>query len=96
MLARLLEGTSLSGAIMTAANLGGTDLSGANLSRADLTEADFSDADLRKCKGLTQEQIDQAVVQNGWPPNLEGVVDTNTGKPLVWSGRSLTVQEDSK
>ena len=70
MLARLLEGTNLSGAIMTAANLGGTDLSGANLSRADLTEADFSDADLRKCKGLTQEQIDQAVVQDGWPPRI--------------------------
>ena len=81
-----LSGANLRGAIMTAANLGGTDLSGANLSRADLTEADLSDADLRKCKGLTQEQIDQAVVQEGFPPNLTGVVDANTGEQLKWLG----------
>ena len=87
-----LSGANLRDAIMTAANLGGTDLSGANLSRADLTVADLSDADLRKCKGLTQEQIDQAVVQDGWLPNLESVVDANTGEPLVWNGRSITVE----
>ena len=85
-----LSGANLRGAIMTAANLGGTDLSGANLSRADLTEADLSDADLRKCKGLTQEQIDQAVVQDGWSPNLTDVVEAKTGNPLVWRGKVLT------
>ena len=83
-----LRAANLRDAIMTAANLSGTDLSDANLSFADLTEADLSDADLRKCKGLIQEQIDQAVAQDGSPPNLEGVVDANTGEPLVWRGAS--------
>ena len=63
-------------------------IAAANLYHADLTGADLSDADMRGCKGLTQEQIDQAVVQEGWPPNLEGAVDANTGEPLVWHGRT--------
>ena len=81
-----LSGANLSGAIMTAANLSGTDLSGANLSHADLTEADLCGTELKNCKGLTQEQLDQAVAQEGVPPDLTGAVDANTGEPLVWLG----------
>ena len=64
------------------AHLDGAKLISANLPYADLTGAILSDADMRGCIGLTQEQIDQAVVQEGRPPNLEGAVDANTGNPL--------------
>ena len=64
-----LSGANLSGAIMTAANLNGTDLSGANLSHADLTEANLSGTELKNCKGLTQEQLDQAA-NSDHPPDL--------------------------
>ena len=79
--------SNLSGAIMTAANLSGTDLSGANLFHADLTEADLSGTKLKNCKGLTQEQLDQAA-NSDHPPDLTGAVDANTGEPLVWRGAS--------
>ena len=88
MLISNLSGANLSDAIMTAANLSGTDLSGANLSNADLTEADLSHADMRDCQGLTQWQIDEAVAYFDDPPKLEGVVDANTGEPLVWRGKT--------
>ena len=58
----------------------------ANFEGAMMVGTDLSGADLNRCKGLTQEQIDQAVAQDGSPPKLEGVVDANTGEPLVWRG----------
>ena len=65
-----------------------TNLKRAILSHADLTGANLSNADMRGCIGLTQEQIDQAVAQEGVPPNLEGVIDAKTSDPLVWRVRS--------
>lgn len=38
-------------------------------------------------RGLTQGQIDEAHADPKNPPQLEGVVDANTGEPLVWPGR---------
>ena len=35
-------------------------------------------------RGLTQAQIDEARADTSNPPHIEGVVDTSTGKPLVW------------
>ena len=64
------------------ANLKGAHLAGANLEGADLTGAD-----LRDCRGLTQEQLDQATADSDKPPKLVDVVDAN-GEPLVWSGAS--------
>ena len=63
------------------ANLKGARLAGANLEGADLTGAD-----LRDCRGLTQEQLDQATADSDKPPKLVDVVDAN-GEPLVWSGK---------
>ena len=81
-----LIGANLSDANLNGANLNGADLSDAKLHHANLTEADLSGADLKGCKGLTQKQIDQAVVQEGGSPNLEGAVDANTGEQLKWLG----------
>ena len=90
-----LEGLVLSSANLTRvhlveanlsrANLLDTNLSGAVLDRANLSAALLHGTDLRDCQGLTQEQLDQAVVSKEHPPNLEGVVDAQTGKPFVCS-----------
>ena len=79
-----LTGADLLDAKLKLVNLVEANLEGANLDRANLTGA----ADMRGCKGLTQKQIDQAVALPDNPPNLEGVVDASTGKPLVWRGSS--------
>ena len=39
-------------------------------------------------RGLTQAQIDQAWASETNPPQIEGVIDSETGKPLVWQGKS--------
>ena len=75
---------------LSMAHLAGAKLISANLFQTDLTGADLSGADMSDCKGLTQEQIDRTIVFKDHPPNLTGAVDANTGKPLVWSGRSIT------
>ena len=71
------------------AHLTGADLTGADLTEASLDGADLTGADLRKCKGLTQEQLDHATAKPDNPPRLEGVVDDETGKPLVWRGEAV-------
>lgn len=60
------------------------DLSGANFKDASLFGTDLSDAILRNAKNLTQQQIDQALAEFGNPPDLTGLKDHVTGKPLVW------------
>ena len=78
-----LHGAILHKADLTEARLHKANLTEAHLSGARLLHADLKDADLRDCRGLTQEQLDQAADSDN-PPNLEGVVDANTGEPLVW------------
>ena len=78
---------------LSAANLSDADLSGANLHSADLLNANlsyatFSDDGDDPAVGLTQEQLDQAWADPEYPPRLDGVLDANTGKPLIWSGRA--------
>ena len=70
---------NLENAILYKSDLSGADFKGANLSGADL-----SDVNLRNAKNLTQPQIDQALVKLGNPPDLIGLKDHVTGKPLVW------------
>ena len=88
---------NLSGACLESANLANTDLVhadlvGANLTRANLANANLfgallSGAKLVKCKGLTQEQLDQATVRKKEnPPNLDASYDAETGDPLRWRG----------
>ena len=75
----------LDGANLSGANLLNTNLSGAFLDRANLSKALLHGTDLRDCQGLTQEQLGQALTSKEPPPNLEGVVDDETGNPLVCS-----------
>ena len=96
-----LQYANLLGIVLPKADLFGADLTGsclveANLAEARLHVANLNNASLCGCKGLTQEQINLAGADKDHPPDLSGAVDANTGKPLVWSGKSLTVQEDSK
>ena len=82
-----LHGALLHEADLTEARLWKADLTEANLSGARLLRADLKDANLGNCRGLTQEQVDQAVADSDNPPKLEGVVDANTGNPIVWRRR---------
>ena len=82
-----LFGANLEGPHLTRANLNGAHLYGANLEDALLIRTDLSGASLEHCKGLTQEQIDQATADFDNPPHLENAVDAVTGEPLVWRGR---------
>ena len=97
-----LQASNLSGAILTKAslrraNLFGVDLSNAVLDDADLSGADFSkprpysppsfESDRRPDLRLTQGQLDTARADSDDPPTLDGTVDAETGKPLVWRGK---------
>ena len=79
-------GVHLNHAFLEGANLNNAFLDGANMAHANLTGANLTGTNLKNCKGLTQEQIDEAVADSDNPPTLEGVVDANTGEPLVWRG----------
>ena len=83
-----LEDAFLIGANLMDAKLKRAHLVGAKLKGANLDGANLTGADMRGCKGLTQEQIDQAVALPDNPPDLSGTVDAKTGKPLVWRGAS--------
>ena len=81
-----LRGTNFENAKLFRADLGGVRLSRVNLENADLLNTNLTRAVVRRCRGLTQEQIDRAVAQQDHPPKLTGTVDANTGEPLVWRG----------
>ena len=59
------------------------------LGRADLSGARFSSNGISPALGLTQKQLDEARADPENPPNLDGVRDAETGKHLVWRGRTL-------
>ena len=84
-----LSGVNLSVASLWYANLTSALLIDADLSHAVLEYANLSGADLRGARGLTQKQLDKAVADPENPPKLDGVLDVETGKPLVWCGSSL-------
>ena len=83
-----LESVWLDDADLKGASLYGANLKNASLHDANLTRADLRGANLKGCIGLTQKQIDQTRAWSGILPRLEGVVDADTGKPLVWHTRS--------
>ena len=93
-----LMDANLSDALLYGANLYyaqcfGADLSGAVLTNANLSGTKFSDSGKHPSTGLTQPQLDKARAHPGCPPDLRGVIDVETGKPLVWSGKTLREDE---
>ena len=74
---------------LTDAYLDGADLSCANLFNANLTDATLTNTTLSGCKGLTQEQLNDARAHMAGPPMLTDVVDSKTGEPLVWHGNPI-------
>ena len=90
---------NLSSAFLFEAKLIEADISLANLTGATLDNANISNAKLGKghmlgswltlqekspTTRLTQVQLDSAVAEPGTPPQLNGVLDSQTGLPLVW------------
>ena len=89
-----LADTSLRHAKLRRTMLFGSDLSGADFTGADLSGAWFESASpapdgIGLTKGLTQEQLDSAIADPEDPPRLRGTLDADTGKQLVWRGRTL-------
>ena len=95
-----LRSANLSNARLRCADLSngkfwGADLSKAILRRANLSGADLCGADARSplykapVRGLTQAQLDVARADPNNPPKLRGVLDAETGKPLVWRGAAI-------
>ena len=89
-----LSGAGFLGANLTGARLMNADLTGAHFLDANLEEANLTGANVsgvefsvggpQTVKGLTQAQLDQAYADPNDPPNLTGVLDAETGEPLVW------------
>ena len=79
-----LIGAKLLGAGLQDAILSGTDLSGSRLSGLAVTPK-------HPVTGLTQAQLDKARADPDNPPKLDGVLDAETGKQLVWRGKPQDV-----
>ena len=79
-----LRGTDLTGAFLLGANL-----RHAFLDEAILTDTYFSLDGEDSAWGLTQGQLTRAFAYDHSPPNLDGVLDAETGEQLKWNGRSL-------
>ncbi|MYI81955.1 MAG: pentapeptide repeat-containing protein [Chloroflexi bacterium] len=79
-----LAGASLANARLRRALFIGADLTGANLEGADVSGAQFAGGSESPARGLTQAQLDSARADAGDPPVLDGVLDADTGKALVW------------
>ena len=79
-----LSGVKFPDAMLNRAKLGGANLEGACLKDAGLSRADLSGCGQNPAVGLTQSQLDKAYANENQPPNLDGVIDPETGEPLVW------------
>ena len=88
-LATDLSRAAIAGADLSGANFSAANLTQSNLLDADLSGAEFSAAGRRTAKGLTQAQLDQARPEADRPPRLDGVLDAETGVPLVWRGQPV-------
>ena len=85
-----LVGVELRHADLSGAKFWGADLTRAVLRDANLSGADLCGADARApanrsaVRGLTQAQLDEARADSDNPPKLNGVLDAETGAPLIW------------
>ncbi len=64
----------------------GSKLNRASFHYCILSDASFHENGGRPATGLSQTQIRMAVAGNGMQPELKGVTDCETGKPLQWEG----------
>ena len=71
------------------ANLSNSELWDANLSGTWILGANLSGSDLSRATGLVQDKLDKACADPDNPPELGDTLDAETGKPLIWRGRSL-------
>ena len=79
---------NLSNARLVNADLWGTAIGGANLTGAILGDGGTSlgkDGESISIR-ITQRQLDEACADPENPPVLQGIVDAETGEPLVWRG----------
>lgn len=83
-----LSKARLDKADLTDAKFLDADLTDANISEANLSGVRFSNDGLQAAKGLTHTQIDQARADPDNPPKFVDVLDTETGKHLVWRGQA--------
>ena len=79
-----LARTNLSGALLV-----GTNLHGALSLGPILSGAKFSINGVLPARGIRQSDLDSCKADPDNPPDLTGVVDAETGEPLVWSGKPL-------
>ena len=90
-----LSGAKLRNADLSEAVFWGANLCGAVLRNAILSGADFCGTGARcsanrtPVRGLTQAQLDEARADTDNPPKLNGVLDAETGEPLVWRGKPI-------
>ena len=89
-----LSGAKLWNVNLRGANLQDANLDGADLTGADLTNLDMSTVDFESSTGgktiVTQVQLDMACADPDNPPDLEGVVDADTGEAIVWRGKVVS------
>lgn len=94
-----LSGADLRGAKLWGADLHGATLTDADLTLTEFSKEydDYSDTDALAEKiihvadhmivaahGLTQQQLNRAMASVGYPPNLSGLTDHQTGQALTW------------
>lgn len=96
----ILRRADLSNARLRQANLSNADLSGAslknaNLEGANLTGSSFGNGRRNPATGLTQARLDKARSDPDNPPNLNGILDAETGEQLVWRGGPIDADPQS-
>ena len=79
----------LMNADLTSADFLDANLDGARLTDANVSGVQFSNGGNQPVIGLTQAQLDEARADPENPPILTGVVDAETGEPLVWRGKPI-------
>ena len=84
-----LSKADLWNADMSHSILWNADVSGAKLTDTILSETKFSGDTDKQVSGLTQTQLNEARAHPNRPPRLNSIVDAETGKPLVWRGKSI-------
>ena len=83
-----LAGANLENAVLSDARLLGADFTGASLNGADFSDAVLSEQNGKYVAGgLTQSQLDQVTINVDSAPDLTGVVEVGSRKPLVWKAR---------